>query len=744
MNPVDRRSFVMGMVLTGVASAAPGLAFGEESKAAAQSASKAVPALLPVDFRYRPRAWQSTFCFPDDVHKSLVGEHGDLRYGFPLTQSDGPEDFATLVDFTLQGMPSDAAPSQRLHAPGVPIIYTTKKLHAGTLELTTFATNFAGEGRVDNVLLTVTPAEGSVMAAPLVRIRSAERLTIAKDQRPQTVLTHADGTPFLLAAMPSSNRYCALGHELGGCALVMPAGEASHAHPLRCFYRFPQEGQSVEQLSGRTQNPDEVLAESLLYWSRWKACEGEVEWRLPEPHQAFLISCARNIQQAREVKNGQSVFQVGPTVYRGQWIVDGSFLLEAARYLGDDRRAEEGMRAQWGKQQPDGSVVAGGGAEHWKDTGIAIYTLTRQCELAQDWSLFHELQPNVLRAVDFLIQLRDKARGGDSVNGKYGLLAPGFCDGGIDGVRSEFTNTLWSLAGLRALVNAAKLTGSASFARAERFYGELLQAMRTAAEQEMVTHPAGFRYLPMLAKGDPSLQDDDPWNRPRPQSAQWALSHAIFPGLLFDANDPIVRGHIALMQWCTREEIPAETGWTHHEGVWNYGASFAAHVYLWAGLAQWAQSTFTGFLNHASPLYCWREEQPLQNALISGIVGDMPHNWASAECIRFLRHMLVLEDGQALRLLAGITPAVLQSRTPWELVQSPTRFGRVSVRLEPSGHSWALHVQRASGPRPQRIVLPRSLGPTLQFARIEGAHAKVSNSHVELDPAAMNWTAVFG
>src|ERR1700690_2627008 len=106
-----------------------------------------------------------------------------------------------------------------------------------------------------------------------------------------------------------------------------------------------------------------------------------------------------------------------------------------------------------------------------------------------------------------------------------------------------------------------------------------------------------------------------------------------FPGSCFDKSDPIVRGHIALLQESTQEDVPAETGWLWHESIWNYNASFAAHVYLWAGLEDWADRTFRGFLNHASPLYCWREEQPLQQALVGQDWGDMPHNWASAECV---------------------------------------------------------------------------------------------------------------
>lgn len=55
---------------------------------------------------------------------------------------------------------------------------------------------------------------------------------------------------------------------------------------------------------------------------------------------------------------------------------------------------------------------------------------------------------------------------------------------------------------------------------------------------------------------------------------------------------PVVSGHVALMQACTREDVPVETAWVEHEGLWTYNAAFVAHVYLWAGLADRARCTF--------------------------------------------------------------------------------------------------------------------------------------------------------
>ena len=128
----------------------------------------------PVDFRYSPLSYQTLFCFPDDPLKSLVGERGDLRYGFdPKTQGGYMDwaDFPIRVEFTLQGMDTDRVVSQELESPIVPIVQTVIERPAVRMELVTFATNRAGEGRVDNVLMTVTPRrEDAVHAGAVVSI----------------------------------------------------------------------------------------------------------------------------------------------------------------------------------------------------------------------------------------------------------------------------------------------------------------------------------------------------------------------------------------------------------------------------------------------------------------------------------------------------------------------------------------------------------------------------------------------
>jgi len=629
---------------------------------------------------------------------------------------------------------------QRLEDPAVPIVHTRIERPELFVDLIAFATSSETEGRVDNVIFEARPKRRrQVYARPVVKIRTREAVLVAREGRATVVrLGASDRPPLLVADAPLTLR------DVGTAAvLTAEEGAASPERPLRLLLRFPQQGQETARLTAGIEAPEALLDEARSFWRAWSPCLGGVRFALPGRYGEFFTASARNILQARERRDGRLTFQVGPTVYRGLWVVDGHFLLEAARYLGYSREVEQGLETTWSYQEASGGIFAGAGKEHFKDTAIAMFTLVRLAELNQDWSYFQKMQPEILRGVRFLEGLRERARREGSANGRYGLLCRGMGDGGLGGIRSEFTNTLWTLAGLRAVAEAGERLGWGEAAGIRRFYQQLRDAFFEAARQEMRRHPAGFDYLPMLMREDPQWEEPHERRRPRPQVAQWALSQAIYPGGVFAPDHPVVAGHIALMQASTAEDVPIETGWIPHEGLWVYNAAFVAHVYLWAGLPDWARLTFHGFLNHASPLYCWREEQPLRGSAVAGYVGDMPHNWASAECILYLRHMLALEDGPALRLLAGVGDFELASSQPYALAGTPTRFGPVELRLEPDGGAWRLKFERGAGPAPARLDVPAQLGRRHQLGRVEGAGYVLEREMVRIDPAARAFTILW-
>lgn len=752
MTRINRRDFLGGVLATGTAlatSPVPALEAQQPPVTPPPTHPKAEPhAASAIDFRYAPAQRQTAFCFPDDPYKSLVNQAGELLYGYSTAASINY--FPLKIGFALNGMQAPEVSGQQLESPTMPIVRTALEYPDISVLLTTFATNLTGEGRVDNVIVEVTSRSSeSVSIEPMITIDSLEKFDFESKSGYFTVL-HRKSREVLLVGKVNGDGSQEPGtsNMLDGetdCSqkLALHRGQTSKASPYRAFFRLPLANQDTAQIIVGLSDPDDRYEGCCAFWNSWSATHSPVAITVPGRQGEFVQACARNILQAREVHDGKITFQVGPTCYRGLWMADGNFILEAARYLGYDKDAEEGLRTMWTRQQSTGQLIGAAGLGHWKDTGIPLYALVRQCELGQDWSLLHELEPQVVHAIAFLRSLQVRAKQEDSALGRYGLLPKGNSDGGIGGDRDEFANTLLVMFGLKAIARAGEQQKMGSLKDARALFSELEAAFFKAAPQEMRRHESGFEFLPTLLKNDPLWELPDPWDRPRPQSAQWAFSHATFPGLIFPPQHPIVQGHVKLMQAVTKEDIPAETGWAQHEAVWAYNSAFVAEVYLWLGIKQAAHDTFIGFLNHASPQYCWREEQPLQNALVGSYVGDMPHNWASAECIRYTRHMLALEDASHLRLLAGITNGELAPRKEYILTATPTRFGRLNLRLEPLDHGqgWRLKFERESGPMPEQISLPTSLASHFHFTHIEGAHSHSENDLVLVDNSATHWTA---
>ena len=92
---LDRRQFVTALVFSGAAAAAPIKSIEDDTPASQVSLPN--PQNANVDFRYAPHHQQSTICFPDDPKKTVVGQAGDLRYGFGKSLSAGMENFNIVV-----------------------------------------------------------------------------------------------------------------------------------------------------------------------------------------------------------------------------------------------------------------------------------------------------------------------------------------------------------------------------------------------------------------------------------------------------------------------------------------------------------------------------------------------------------------------------------------------------------------------------------------------------------------------
>ena len=415
--------------------------------------------------------------------------------------------------------------------------------------------------------------------------------------------------------------------------------------------------QTSEQQAGEEQ------ARAVKYWRGVNLPYDRII--VPDPNvQALLDSCIRNIYQAREIKNGSPAFQVGPTCYRGTWAADGPFILEAVTYLGRADETRAGLEHQVDEDQGPGGV------EFSKKSGLRLWMIWRHAQLTGDWNWLQKMWPRIEREVNQIIEYRQMTMNEpNQVN--YGLMPIGFGDGGLGGKHREYTNVYWTLSGLKAAIDMATKLNKPQLTEWKIQYDDYWRYFQRARNRDKLTDSFGHTYVPVTMKGEePQL----------PQRGAWAFLQSIFPGRIFDANDALMLGTMSMLDATEKEGLIYGTGW-QADGIWNYAGSFYAHAHLWLGHGRKAAATLYAFGNHASPLLCWREEQNLKGQK-GEYTGDMPHNWASAEFIRLVRHSMILERGNELHLLEGLPTSWTKAGCKTRLTQIPTSFGPVSVALE--------------------------------------------------------------
>ncbi|MGC8744629.1 MAG: hypothetical protein ACP5T0_12190 [Verrucomicrobiia bacterium] len=450
-------------------------------------------------------------------------------------------------------------------------------------------------------------------------------------------------------------------------------------------------GEGKKEMPESVSEAKSLLNRAVKFWENLKLPYNIIE--VPdEQWQALLTSCIRNIYQAREIKNGLPAFQVGPTCYRGLWVVDGSFIMEAITFLGRTNEAREGIKYLMSFQRDDGGIMLING--HWKETGIALWAIYRHAVLTGDKKWLEQNWSKVEKAVNYIFKLREMPSP-DAPNA--GLIPDGFSDGGLGESLPEYTNIYWTLAGWKAAIDAANFLGKPDIAAQWKDeYDKFYNRFRKAAERDMKTDAFGNKYLPIRMKNNEKIP---------PQKAQWAFLHAVFPGKVFQKDDQLVIGNMAMLKSCENQGMVLDTGWLK-DGIWTYFGSFYGHSWLWLGESQKAAQTLISFANHASPLMCWREEQmPVGKG--HTVVGDMPHNWASAEFIRLTRNCLVFERDEELHLLEGFLKCWLKPGKTLRINNVLTEFGTLSFEMQISkdGKTCKVHLNPPKRKPPNRIVL---------------------------------------
>ena len=663
-----------------------------------------------IDFRFAPpRSW-TAICLADDPSKSLVGESGELLYDFRSRTFESWR-FERVIRFSAETASAPLRVAQRTESPRRGIAETVLEYPRQRLTLTAFGDRDDDGARRDVVLwrLECTDAAEADLPPLLTGLRAelfdpaADRLTTGASPS-RLVRERPAGTVESLPIWPDDS--IVVDAPEGKVRLVsseplLPTHAAGFlpaaAFATRLVTLRPGEavaGSIVVPLEAEPPPADAEWAERALgrmrtYWDTLPIRRTAID--VPdEDVQAMVDAAARNILQAREIVDGVPQLQVGPAVYRGLWIVDGHFMMECARYLGLDDAADAAMQALLRRVRDDGSIVESVDVPHLKETAISLASFVREAELTGDATLLRERWPIVEAAVRFIDELRRRSEELPDDHPLHGVMPVAFADGGLAGERAELTTVLWTLAGLRYVADAAAVVAPERAHEHRARYEALRDAFLARVPQWTTETPGGLALeMRLPGSGDhhyaPGVADADVRRHRRigPLTGNWAFCHAVWPGELFDPDDPLVRGLLWQLDRADDDEgVPAETGWLPYQAVWSYYASFAAHAWLYAHRGDKAADYLYAFANHAAPTRVWREEQSLAVSGHGQVCGDMPHNWASTEFIRLVLHLLVFESGPALELLPGLPPS-------WtgrvHVSDHPTRFGRVSLELTGTG-----------------------------------------------------------
>ncbi len=631
-----------------------------------------------IDFRFQPAVQQTCIAFVDDPYKTIVREDGSVNYHYVGRNNDLSEkqrnyasDISSYADFVdenhdfLHRLKPRFSHRDRLLTrtqdfgdPRVAIVRTEERYEHSTLAWETFAYRDVERGVRADVILWELSADDEFGRAP-----SRVELALFGPREGAPAVVQSQGTTAYWTAEALQLRglhhyaFLSSGQRRRGVFVVVLAGTLDPA--------------TVTVPWADSQR--EAIREYWLNLHPFRSA-----FSIPDRQiQEMVESCARNILQAREIHNGIAEYQVGPTIYRGLWAVDGYFLLEAAQIMGDHEAAfEQGLLAILRRVRPDGSLDLI--PRHYKETGIAIATIVRQCELAGDNERLQELWPTILRAADYIRTLREEARALGPGYPAHELFPPAFVDGGIDGPFPDYSTPAWILIGLKAARDAGTRLGLGRADELAALYDDIYGAFARAAARDRRVTDAGIPYIPMIMEH----REYD-----KPQTATWAFAQAMHPGEVFGPDHEYVRDLLRLLDSIDdKQGIPAETGWIHDQGVWGYSAMFYAEVWLYAGRADKAIDYLYAFANHAAPSRVWREEQSLSSTHSAEYCGDMPHNWGSAEFIRLVRNAVVLERGEQLELLVGLPPEWLpDDDQALEIDSTPTRYGSISVRLSAEG-----------------------------------------------------------
>jgi hypothetical protein len=495
-------------------------------------------------------------------------------------------------------------------------------------------------------------------ASPGIEIRTNRTLHFDEDSG---VLT-SFGVPFVL----SDPAPVEATSDESGWTLTLPSG--TEQATLAVWHAGPNAGApSIPDI-------DEERERLSIYWNH----DSGLPWdKITVPDlgiQALFDGSIRTMYQLTERIDGTIQTQPGPSVYRGLWVSNQPRAGRAMTHLGDFETPRSSLKKTFSFQQENGQLVVLTPPTLLKETGIGMHALYHHSRLTRDRAFLETYWPALERGAEWIAWSRRQTTDPDALN--FGLMPAGFSDGGVGGIIPEYTSVSWNMLAVKGLAEGAQWLGHTEDAARHRAeFADFHAAFRKAAARDIRQDEHGNWFLPIRMEFDP--------DKHVPQRSQTQFAYMVYPGRLYDKDDPLVAGNMKMLADAPMAEgLVLTTGWLDG-GVQPFIEATRAGARVYLGQVELAQDVMYAVANHAAPTHVWIEEQ-LPGSGPRRATGDVPHSSAASEWINMVRYFLAIEDGERLDLLKAVPPEWIFPGASIEVDNIPTEFGDLTMALRVS------------------------------------------------------------
>lgn len=415
--------------------------------------------------------------------------------------------------------------------------------------------------------------------------------------------------------------------------------------------------------------------------ARWETALDRVELRPPTALGQRIADVLRtNIAYILVNRDGPAL-QPGARNYARSWIRDGALTSAALLEMGFTREVRDFIEWYARYQGPDGKIpccVDRRGADPVSEhdsAGEFIWAIADYYRHTRDVGFVHQLWPQVVRAVDYLVALRSRRLGEEYQTPErrayYGLLPESISH---EGYSAHPVHSYWDdFFALRGFRDAAELAGVVGDDERRGRFASLRDAFRetlyASIERTMAMHR--IDYLPASVE----LGDFDPTS----------TAVAIAPGGELEHLPAEALRRTYARYW---EQFEARRAGTS-DGVQYSGYELRnAEALVRMGEREKALALVEFFFEALRPPawnawgeITWRDPEAPH------FIGDMPHGWVGSTFVRAVRSMVAYErDGdRALVLLAGTPPEWATTEPGLVVRRLPTHYGPINLTLRAEG-----------------------------------------------------------